>query len=158
MTESFRSLGIITSCRNGMLGEGYSSKLSPWLALGCISPRRIWSEVPRCLPVNSKMLISCLCRPSATRRRGASRTSRHTGFWDANQPSHSLTWHDSVLRLIFELTWRDFFIYMALSQGTWAWTLTVPLHFRHPKPGTSQSSRHFQAMVLSNHTCRSTTL
>ena len=27
--------------RNGMLGERYSSKLSPWLALGCISPRYI---------------------------------------------------------------------------------------------------------------------
>lgn len=27
-----------------MLGEGFSSKLSPWLALGCISPRRIWAE------------------------------------------------------------------------------------------------------------------
>ena len=25
--------------RNGMLGEGYSSKMSPWLAAGCISPR-----------------------------------------------------------------------------------------------------------------------
>lgn len=25
--------------RNGMLGEAYSSKLSPWLAAGCISPR-----------------------------------------------------------------------------------------------------------------------
>jgi deoxyribodipyrimidine photo-lyase len=25
--------------RNGMLGEGYSSKLSPWLANGCVSPR-----------------------------------------------------------------------------------------------------------------------
>jgi deoxyribodipyrimidine photo-lyase len=25
--------------RNGMLGEAYSSKLSPWLAIGCISPR-----------------------------------------------------------------------------------------------------------------------
>ena len=25
--------------RNGMLGQAYSSKLSPWLALGCISPR-----------------------------------------------------------------------------------------------------------------------
>jgi len=30
--------------RNGMLGEAYSSKLSPWLALGCISPRfRGWN-------------------------------------------------------------------------------------------------------------------
>ena len=25
--------------RNGMLGEGYSTKLSPWLSAGCISPR-----------------------------------------------------------------------------------------------------------------------
>eukprot|EP00913_Durusdinium_trenchii_P034416 g32197.t1 len=33
--------------RNGMLGEGFSSKLSPWLALGCISPRRIWAEAKR---------------------------------------------------------------------------------------------------------------
>jgi len=30
-----------------MLGEAYSSKFSPWLALGCISPRRIWHEVQR---------------------------------------------------------------------------------------------------------------
>jgi deoxyribodipyrimidine photo-lyase len=33
--------------RNGMLGDGYSSKLSPWLATGCISPRRIWKEAQR---------------------------------------------------------------------------------------------------------------
>lgn len=31
--------------RNGLLGPNYSSKLSPWLALGCISPRRIYQEV-----------------------------------------------------------------------------------------------------------------
>lgn len=31
--------------RNGMLGEAYSSKLSPWLALGCVSPRAIAAEV-----------------------------------------------------------------------------------------------------------------
>lgn len=31
--------------RNGMLGESYSSKFSPWLALGCISPRQIYYEV-----------------------------------------------------------------------------------------------------------------
>ncbi|MEM9345880.1 MAG: DASH family cryptochrome [Planctomycetota bacterium] len=27
--------------RNGLIGESYSSKLSPWLALGCLSPRRV---------------------------------------------------------------------------------------------------------------------
>ena len=31
--------------RNGMLGADYSSKFSPWLALGCISPRYIYNQV-----------------------------------------------------------------------------------------------------------------
>lgn len=65
--------------RNGMLGEGYSSKLSPWLALGCISPRRVWKEA---------------------QRYEKERTKNKSTYW-----------------LIFELTWRDFFIYMGLSQG-----------------------------------------
>jgi deoxyribodipyrimidine photo-lyase len=33
--------------RNGMLGADYSSKLSPWLALGCLSPRYVHGEVLR---------------------------------------------------------------------------------------------------------------
>lgn len=33
--------------RNGLLGEDYSSKFSPWLAHGCISPRSIYHEVKR---------------------------------------------------------------------------------------------------------------
>jgi deoxyribodipyrimidine photo-lyase len=33
--------------RNGMLGEDYSSKLSPWLAHGCLSARRVAAEVRR---------------------------------------------------------------------------------------------------------------
>ena len=31
--------------RNGMLGADYSTKFSPWLALGCISARTIYHEV-----------------------------------------------------------------------------------------------------------------
>ena len=31
--------------RNGMLGPDYSTKFSPWLALGCLSPRTIHQEV-----------------------------------------------------------------------------------------------------------------
>lgn len=31
--------------RNGMLGADYSSKFSPWLASGCLSPRRIYEAV-----------------------------------------------------------------------------------------------------------------
>ena len=33
--------------RNGLIGADYSSKLSPWLALGCISPRTIYYEVKK---------------------------------------------------------------------------------------------------------------
>ena len=33
--------------RNGLLGADYSSKLSPWLALGCLSPREVYSELKR---------------------------------------------------------------------------------------------------------------
>lgn len=33
--------------RNGLLGQGYSSKFSPWLALGCISPIQVYHEVKR---------------------------------------------------------------------------------------------------------------
>jgi deoxyribodipyrimidine photo-lyase len=33
--------------RNGLLGMDYSTKFSPWLALGCISPRTIFEEVKR---------------------------------------------------------------------------------------------------------------
>lgn len=33
--------------RNGMVGADYSSKLSPWLALGCVSPRYIYQELKR---------------------------------------------------------------------------------------------------------------
>lgn len=65
--------------RNGMLGEGYSSKLSPWLALGCISPRRIWQDA---------------------QRYEKERIKNKSTYW-----------------LIFELTWRDFFLYLGLSQG-----------------------------------------
>ena len=33
--------------RNGLLGTEYSTKFSPWLALGCISPRRIFWEIQK---------------------------------------------------------------------------------------------------------------
>ncbi|MFN1834690.1 DASH family cryptochrome [Balneola sp. MJW-20] len=33
--------------RNGLLGADYSSKFSPWLANGCLSPRRIYHEVKK---------------------------------------------------------------------------------------------------------------
>lgn len=33
--------------RNGLVGANYSSKFSPWLALGCLSPRQIYETVQR---------------------------------------------------------------------------------------------------------------
>ncbi|KHJ38204.1 cryptochrome DASH [Pedobacter glucosidilyticus] len=33
--------------RNGLIGADYSSKLSPWLAAGCVSPREVYWEVKK---------------------------------------------------------------------------------------------------------------
>lgn len=38
-------LSTYKETRNGMVGADYSSKFSPWLALGCISPRYIYAHV-----------------------------------------------------------------------------------------------------------------
>ena len=40
-------LSTYKTTRNGLLGEAYSSKLSAWLSLGCISPRKVYDEVRR---------------------------------------------------------------------------------------------------------------
>lgn len=42
-----RALTHYKDTRNGMLGEDFSSKFSPWLACGALSPRRIYNEVQR---------------------------------------------------------------------------------------------------------------
>merc|ERR1712176_178788 len=33
--------------RNGLKGAAFSSKLAPWLALGCVSPRQVYNECNR---------------------------------------------------------------------------------------------------------------
>ncbi|NEQ47392.1 MAG: DASH family cryptochrome [Leptolyngbya sp. SIOISBB] len=38
-------LKLYKQTRNGMLGANYSSKFSAWLALGCLSPRRVYQAV-----------------------------------------------------------------------------------------------------------------
>ncbi|MFY8213663.1 MAG: DASH family cryptochrome [Flavobacterium sp.] len=38
-------LSTYKETRNGMVGADYSSKFSPWLAFGCISPRYIYAQV-----------------------------------------------------------------------------------------------------------------
>jgi deoxyribodipyrimidine photo-lyase len=41
------SLKTYKQTRNGMVGANYSSKLSAWLALGCLSPRQVYRDVRR---------------------------------------------------------------------------------------------------------------
>jgi len=40
-----RRLSRYKKTRNGLLGTDYSSKFSPWLAIGALSPRRVYHEV-----------------------------------------------------------------------------------------------------------------
>ena len=40
-----KKIGYYKKTRNGLLGVDYSSKFSPWLALGCLSPRTIYWSV-----------------------------------------------------------------------------------------------------------------
>ena len=42
-----KKLGYYKKTRNGLNGTDYSSKFSPWLARGCLSPRQIYWEVKR---------------------------------------------------------------------------------------------------------------
>ena len=42
-----KSLSVYKQTRNGLLGADYSSKLSPWLAFGCISARSVYQEIQK---------------------------------------------------------------------------------------------------------------
>jgi deoxyribodipyrimidine photo-lyase len=42
-----KSISKYKETRNGLIGADYSSKFSPWLALGCISPRFIFAEIKK---------------------------------------------------------------------------------------------------------------
>ncbi len=44
---SSNAIATYKETRNGMLGENYSSKFSPWLGLGCLSPREIYEEIKK---------------------------------------------------------------------------------------------------------------
>ena len=65
------------STRNGLIGTDYSSKLSAWLAIGCLSAREVYHEVQK---FESKVV------------------KNQDTYW-----------------LIFELLWRDFFMYVSLK-------------------------------------------
>ncbi|XP_058077841.1 blue-light photoreceptor PHR2 [Magnolia sinica] len=71
------------SGRDNIYGANFSCKISPWLAMGCLSPRFMFDELKK----------------SATRMVSATSTSKNgTGRVD-----NGMNW------LMFELLWRDFF-------------------------------------------------
>lgn len=47
-------LKVYKETRNGLLGADFSSKFSAWLAMGCLSPRKIYEEVRRYESVRKK--------------------------------------------------------------------------------------------------------
>ncbi|OYQ36645.1 cryptochrome DASH [Flavobacterium cyanobacteriorum] len=42
-----KAIATYKETRDGLTGRDFSSKLSPWLAFGCLSPREVYSEVKR---------------------------------------------------------------------------------------------------------------
>jgi deoxyribodipyrimidine photo-lyase len=79
--------------RNGMLGADYSTKLAPWLALGCVSARRVASEVSRY---------------ESERMANTPRDERYNGRPNGNKSTY---W------VLFELLWRDFFRFASVKMG-----------------------------------------
>ena len=49
-----QQVAVYKETRNGLIGSDYSSKFSPWLALGCISPREIIYELMNFEKLNIK--------------------------------------------------------------------------------------------------------
>lgn len=47
--------------RNGMLGADYSTKFSPWLASGSLSPRFIYEEVENVVSYCNASLTTSVC-------------------------------------------------------------------------------------------------
>ena len=80
--------------RNGFVGRDYSSKLSPWLAVGALSPRTVSAELAR--------------------------FERHR------------MQNESTYALRFELTWRDYFFYLAKKYGRRLFALSGPANRYRP--------------------------
>ncbi|EIE22181.1 cryptochrome [Coccomyxa subellipsoidea C-169] len=78
--------------RNGMLGADYSTKFSPWLARGCISPSTIFHEARAFLTLAAAEIV---------KRYEEQHGSNKSTYW-----------------VIFELTWRDFFRYFTIKHGS----------------------------------------
>lgn len=129
-------LKVYKETRNGMLGPDYSTKFSPWLAFGCISPRFIYEEVtsfsnllfnvPKHTAVFPYVEIEKLYRFKDMKEK-ESQIIRHTG---SNLISVTVLFTCSLLvlnfpidfdvyvfRVLFELIWRDYFRFLSIKCG-----------------------------------------
>lgn len=74
----------------GMQGPSFSCNVSPWLAMGCLSPRRLYHELSKRVGTGA---------PAAQQQQPGSSSS-------ASKSTNRASW------LQFELLWRDFFRFM----------------------------------------------
>ncbi|CAI7820948.1 unnamed protein product [Closterium sp. NIES-53] len=84
-----------TGPSSSQYGASFSCKISPWLAMGCLSPRRVFHQVLQLEGSRAHQLTS---KPAAKARLSGPKAATATA---AKEPS--MDW------LVFELLWRDFF-------------------------------------------------
>ncbi|KAJ7279842.1 hypothetical protein O6H91_Y375200 [Diphasiastrum complanatum] len=77
---------------HSLYGANFSCKISPWLAMGCLSPRRMFEDLKR----NGSRMIA---------------VSAVKGSGSAHEDG-GLNW------LVFELLWRDFFRFITKKYGS----------------------------------------
>eukprot|EP00850_Spirogloea_muscicola_P017426 SM000149S01361 [mRNA] locus=s149:269331:272843:- [translate_table: standard] len=82
---------VAPTSSDSLYGANFSCKISPWLAMGCLSPRRMYEDL----------------------RHKGGRTIGATASHDRKngEQSNSLDW------LVFELLWRDFFRFITKKFG-----------------------------------------
>ncbi|KAL0435899.1 UNVERIFIED_CONTAM: Blue-light photoreceptor PHR2 [Sesamum radiatum] len=85
--------GFKDGANDSIYGANFSCKISPWLAMGCLSPRSMFDELKK----SASSLIS-----SATNKKNGGSGKSDTG----------LNW------LMYELLWRDFFRFITRKYST----------------------------------------
>lgn len=75
------------SSSSSRYSSSFSAKISPWLAMGCLSPRHMFHQLRQQLPAAPAPVAAAAAQPAVAGSSGQS----------------GLTW------LQFELLWRDFF-------------------------------------------------
>ncbi|XP_045833519.1 blue-light photoreceptor PHR2 [Trifolium pratense] len=82
--EAQPNKGFKDGAQDSIYGANFSCKISPWLAMGCLSPRSMYDEL--------KKTASRAVSASSSRNDGGNGSSKTGTNW-----------------LVFELLWRDFF-------------------------------------------------